>query len=202
LTSFSSAFFEIRSTIFDVLVIDLNLNKNLKNGIQNYSKGEKYNQGRLELLGRIGADFNHYQKETNGKPFLLHTEKEISFSHSKNLMAIQVSQAFSPGIDVELIREKIKIVSQKFLHQSEFFDDSFVALHIIWGAKEAIYKHWSLKSLSLISDIRIMPFEKKESGEISGILFPNTNKERHFKLDYHIINGFCLVYITQVILPT
>jgi 4'-phosphopantetheinyl transferase EntD len=189
-------FFQIKNPNFTVIAVDLN---DESIGIKkNDSFSEKYQIGRIELLKQIGENPDQYLKDSNGKPTLFNSKQEISFSHSKNLMAIQSSQSFSPGIDVEKMREKIIPISKRFLDNSEKFDNSLEALHILWGAKEAIYKHWSKRALSLIEDIRIQPFEKKNNGKIYGKLFPNQKNERQIELKYHILDGFCLVYITQV----
>lgn len=159
---------------------------------------DRYQIAKFELIKRIEENPNHYLKENNGRPTLVNSNTKISFSHSKNMMAIQASKNFSPGVDVELMREKIVPISKRFLHENEKFDSSLEALHIIWGAKEAIYKHWSKRALSFIDDIRILPFVKSQNGSIIGKLFPNQTNERQIQLDYHFLDRFCLVYITQV----
>jgi homoserine trans-succinylase len=64
------------------------------------------------------------------------------------------------------------------------------ALHIYWGAKEAIYKFYGLKTTNIKTDIYILPFEISKSGKLIG-KFKN---EKVVNLNYEVTEEYVLVY--------
>lgn len=82
----------------------------------------------------------------NGKPILISPNYYFSLSHSKNFVAVIISQNKEVGIDIEKIRSNMDILKEKFLSGKELktinTSDNFL-LHFYWGAKEAIYKIYS-----------------------------------------------------------
>ncbi len=88
----------------------------------------------------------------NGEPFLEPRDFEISITHSFPCAALAISKR-KIGIDLELMKEKIKLIRNKFiLHENAFIteDKEVEYLTIIWSIKEALYKihhskYWSLK---------------------------------------------------------
>ena len=78
----------------------------------------------------------------SGAPVLSGIEMEISISHSNDLYAIYLSKLDEVGVDVQVIREKIYNGRSYFVNDSEEsqFEMNSKNLHLIWSAKEAIYK--------------------------------------------------------------
>ncbi len=94
------------------------------------------------LLGQPEIFITYGEK---GEPFLPHCH--ISFSHTKELVAVAVSAQYPVGVDIEKIQEKIlglhsKFVSEKELTPKEF--ESSEAITRIWTSKEAVYKLFHL----------------------------------------------------------
>lgn len=114
----------------------------------------------FELAGY--SDFDLYYDEF-GKPHL-YDGKHISITHSHQFSAIILSDEVV-GIDIELQREKIIRIADKFV-DSEF---SFLnieektayirKLTVIWGAKEAIFKIRNERGISFKDHIKVCPFE-------------------------------------------
>lgn len=78
-----------------------------------------------------------------GKPYFLNLpNRNISISHSKNYVAVMLSDKNQKiGIDIETIAERIEKVTHKFLSPSELlWVDNQEFMTICWGAKEAIFK--------------------------------------------------------------
>lgn len=95
----------------------------------------------------------------HGKPYLSDiSEKNISISHSKNYVAIILSNnTVKIGIDIESIAERIEKIVHKFLTPSEVsWADSQEIMTICWGAKEAIFKIY--ETALDFHDILIKPF--------------------------------------------
>lgn len=122
-----------------------------------------------KLLKHAGYSDLDLMYSENGKPMLL-DGNHISITHSFDFSAIIISDR-NTGIDLEQQREKIIRIAHKFTDfGSEFFDKSnkkqtIRQLTAIWGIKEAIYKFYSIKGLSLKDHINVLPFDV-EKGEI------------------------------------
>lgn len=103
-----------------------------------------------KLIQKLGFK-NEIDHHDNGQPFLInHPDLFVSISHSNGYVALVVA-AHPIGIDIETPHPKIQQGSDYFLNSNEqIFRENLEHLHLIWGAKEAIYK---LKS-GLITDLR------------------------------------------------
>jgi len=97
-----------------------------------------------KLLQQAGySDFNlHY--DAFGKPYF-EDGRHLSISHSHEFSTIILSHR-NTGIDLEMQREKIKVIAHKFAEaESDFLKpeatDYIQKLTVIWGAKEAIFQN-------------------------------------------------------------
>ncbi len=118
---------------------------------------------RYALLQLYSEEFVDISYDLNGKPLLTHfPTKEISISHSGDKMALYISEN-SIGLDIQFYTDKIVKVQKKYLHISELAyietGDTFKKLHIIWAAKESLYKYYSKKNLSFKNQIWIEDFK-------------------------------------------
>lgn len=113
----------------------------------------------LQSAGYTDYDL-HY--DANGKPALA-DGKHISITHSFEFSAIIIS-TWNAGIDIEMQREKIMRIADKFIGTEFSFlnkEDHYIKhLSIIWGAKEALYKMCNSRSLSFKQDMHIQDFTK------------------------------------------
>jgi 4'-phosphopantetheinyl transferase len=108
------------------------------------------------------TDFDLYYDEF-GKPHL-HDGKYISITHSHQFSAIILSDDVV-GIDIELQREKIIRIADKFADTEFSFlkpeekTEYIRKLTVIWGAKEAIFKIRNEKGISFRDHIKVNTFE-------------------------------------------
>ena len=150
-----------------------------------------------KLMQEIGhTDLDLYYDEF-GKPHL-HGEKHISITHSHEFSAIIVSDK-TVGIDIELQREKIIRIADKFINQNELqrlkssnSEDYIKKLTVKWGAKEAIFKIRNEKGISFKDHIKVNAFEIQDASAIAELHFDNIIKE--FKIYFEEIEDFTLVY--------
>ncbi|CAM2867205.1 Phosphopantetheinyl transferase [Flavobacterium succinicans] len=150
-----------------------------------------------KLLAVAGyTDFDLFYDAT-GKPHLKDA-KYISITHSHEFAAIIVSDQ-AVGIDIELQREKIIRIADKFVDTEElsrlksFSIDDFVRiLTVKWGAKEAIFKICNEKGISFKNHIKVSPFEldKKETTAILDF----EKKQQCFTICFDEFDSFTLVY--------
>jgi phosphopantetheinyl transferase len=149
------------------------------------------------LIQEIGiTDFDLHYDEF-GKPYLSN-HRYISITHSHNFAAIIISEQ-TVGIDIELQREKIIRIADKFVNEKELkrlqsFDtpDYIKKLTVKWGAKEAIFKIRNEKGISFKDHIQVAPFSLTENQTQACLLFGDL--EIQFAIHYLEIENFTLVY--------
>ena len=150
-----------------------------------------------KLLQEAGySDFDLYYDES-GKPHLK-DGKFISISHSHELSAIIISDQ-KTGIDIEMQREKIiriadKFVNNKELHRLKSFDDQdyIKKLTVKWGAKEAIFKIRNEPGISFKDHIQVNSFEIRDKKTTALLEIENTKQQ--FSIYFEEIENFTLVY--------
>lgn len=153
-----------------------------------------------KLLQETGhTDLDLYYDEF-GKPHL-HGEKHLSITHSHNYSAIIISDE-TVGIDIELQREKIIRIADKFCDSEfQFLAPSLITektqeyirkLTVIWGAKEAIFKIRNEKGISFKDHIKVNTFHLKNKEVTAQLHFDSLIKD--FKVHFEEIENFTLVY--------
>lgn len=181
---------------FDGLSKDMLLTERSKNRIQSM-KSELHQRGFLSvrhLLKEAGySDFDLFYNG-NGKPHLT-DGKHISITHSFTFSALIVSDV-EVGIDIEMNREKIKIIQHKFVNFERGFihkDDNYIQqLTVIWGAKESLYKIYPHGGLTFKNDIDIDSFQISDKKTTGFIKVKDWNK--HYHIHFEQIENFTLVY--------
>lgn len=150
-----------------------------------------------KLIQELGyTDFDLYYDQF-GKPHLK-DEKHISITHSHEFSAIIISDK-TAGIDIELQREKIIRIADKFVNKKEAnrlrsIDtlDCIKKLTVKWGAKEAIFKIRNEQGISFKDHIKVNTFEMEDAQTIAQLNFDGLSKE--FKIYFEEIENFTLVY--------
>ncbi|MES2828649.1 MAG: 4'-phosphopantetheinyl transferase superfamily protein [Bacteroidota bacterium] len=129
------------------------------------------------LLLRTMLNTSEYidcQMDEHGKPYLPNLGYHISLSHSYDYAAVIVGKTKKVGVDIELIKHKIKTIRHKFLSDLELaqkqIGENVNGLYVCWCAKEAIYKWHGKKGLEFRQHIHIKPFKLKEEGELHAIV--------------------------------
>ena len=129
------------------------------------------------LLLRIMLNTSDYidcQMDDHGKPYLVNSTMQISLSHSYDYAAVIISKDKKVGVDIELIKHRIKSIKHKFLSDLELaqkqIGDNTNGLYVSWCAKEAIYKWNGRKGLEFKQHIHIKPFKLKEEGTLQALV--------------------------------
>lgn len=162
-------------------------------------KSEQHQRGFLSVRKLFEAagytDFDVTYDKT-GKPHLPDGH-HISISHSHGFSAIIVSDV-TVGIDLELMRDKIVRIADKFTSEEEetYLDrnseDYVSKLTVIWGVKEAIFKIRNEIGISFKDHITTFTFDIN-SGQASARLdFENVH--RHFDVKFQYVEDHMLVY--------
>jgi len=165
-------------------------------------KSELHQRGFLsvrKLLNEAGyTDFDLYYDEF-GKPHL-QDGKYISITHSYQFSSIIISEE-TVGIDIELQREKIIRIADKFCDtEFQYLDrkkttEYIKKLTVIWGAKEAIFKIRNEKGISFKDHIAVNEFDLNQTQAIANLHFGGLHKE--FNIYFEEMEGFTLVYALE-----
>jgi len=112
--------------------------------------------------------------DIHGKPYLVNLPYHISFSHSFDYAAVMMSRNAPVGIDIELIKEKVERIAEKFMRPSEMAfieeDHKIEHLYVCWCAKEAVYKCYGQKEVSFLDNILLKSFEFSVEGSLDAQL--------------------------------
>jgi len=115
--------------------------------------------------------------------------KHISISHSKELVAVIISDK-KTGLDIEEISEKSLRLASKFVSEKNLIKLNKEKGTLIWCIKEAIYKWHQKGGVDFIKDIVIPEFFAKEHGTVTAYF-----RKKELNLNYLKINNHYLVYV-------
>jgi len=119
------------------------------------------------LIQEMGFTDHEMHYDEFGKPYF-NCHNHISITHSHDFAAIIISDE-TVGIDMELQREKILRIADKFVDTETRYlntqnkEDYIKELTVIWGAKEAIFKIRNEKGISFKDHIRVNAFSLDEN---------------------------------------
>jgi phosphopantetheine--protein transferase-like protein len=109
-----------------------------------------------------------------------------------------MSKTAPVGIDVELIKEKVERIVEKFLQPKEiaFIEKKHKIphLYICWCAKEAIYKCYGQKEVSFMDNISLAPFDFSETGSLQAHLLKGT-VDKTYKVEYMRYEDYMIGYV-------
>jgi 4'-phosphopantetheinyl transferase len=133
-----------------------------------------------------------------GKPSIKGEACHISISHSHDKLAIISNEAAPTGVDVELIRDKVLKIKDKFLSAEELNEanDNVEKLIIYWAAKEALYKLYGLKEVEFAKHLYVHPFDLSFPGKLTGEIRLEKFQKK-FNLHYEKLEDYMLVYILE-----
>lgn len=135
--------------------------------------------------------------DANGKPGLEGSAQHISISHSGEYIAM-IRDDRPTGIDIERIHPKIEKIASKFLSDAEMTHaltgPQPERLHAYWCIKEATYKVYGKKGVSLKSNIFVENFEYAPGSEAVCRLEHEGNT-LVCKLNYAVYENFMLAWV-------
>jgi 4'-phosphopantetheinyl transferase len=131
-------------------------------------------------------EFIDCKVDTHGKPYLVNLPYHISLSHSFDYAAVMMSKSAPVGIDIELVKDKVERIAERFMSPAElaFINNDankINQLYVCWCAKEAVYKCYGQKEVSFLDNIMLKPF----NFEGHGVAEARLDKEE-IKLDYEV----------------
>ena len=101
------------------------------------------------------------------KPYIAGSETEISMSHSGEYVCVYLRGGKSVGVDIQQMKPSISKGAFYFLNEQELgWADlgNNVQMHLIWSAKEAVFKYAGDASIDLKKHIIIHAFSGNQNG--------------------------------------
>ena len=179
------------------------VSKEILSSSQAVQKGYKksHSEACRELIKTItGWESVTVLKDEFGKPYLKDSKSEISFSHSGSYAAAIYNTADPVGIDIQEIKDKIIQIGPKFASEKEFEyitnEHQIKMLHVIWGAKESMFKKYGKGEVLFKEHIFVHPFRLNEKGDVT-VSFTKENNDEIYTFKYQFYKNYCLVYSTS-----
>jgi len=135
-------------------------------------------------------------KDEAGKPHLRDSVFHISISHTTNYAAA-IAHPNPCGVDVQRIVPRIRRLAGKFVGPGEQIqltpEFELLQLHLIWSAKEAMYKAFGRRQLDFKEHL-FVDFGVFNAATTSGTAFLKKAKvEMLFDLNFKVFDEFVLV---------
>ncbi len=143
-------------------------------------------------------------KDEFGKPYIDDSDHYISFSHSHGMSAAIASPKVV-GVDIQFIVSKIDRIAPKFMNAEEWklmetLDPSqhIEYMHIIWGAKESLFKAYGKKSVDFKKHINVKISEGEDLLTDFTAEFRKEDHQADYQLAAQKIDSHILVYAQEI----
>lgn len=154
-----------------------------------------------ELLFRI-AGLNERVEclyDEFGKPYLKGSDKFISVSHSASWCSAMISDQ-SCGVDIQVYSHTVERIVHKFLSAAEFEEkgplkNRWHQLHLLWGAKECMYKAYGKKKLEFREHIHIRDYIEQENKALGEIVYEGIHL--YYDIYYRMLPEAAWVFCVQ-----
>ena len=150
-----------------------------------------------KLIGLINPDLRISYKENIP---ILSDNRNISISHSDEIVTVLISKENGIGVDVEKINNKVHSVASKFLSSNEiqFFEKEPSTRQLIraWTAKEAVYKALRKPGINFSDNIILDKFNDKAKS--ANAKFISSDQETTFKLYFYDLDDYCLTIAQEI----
>ena len=151
---------------------------------------------RALLALRPDAAGERLRKDRYGKPHLPDGD-HLSLTHSHGHAAALVAPA-PCGVDLQLRVARITRLRAKFERTDErafvaAAADEVAALHVLWGAKESLYKLWGRRGVDWHADLVVCPFAHSPTGGTFAAEVRKGGRVIAAAVRYWWVGEFCLV---------
>jgi len=151
---------------------------------------------RIMLRQTLGTTAQILYDESRN-PSIKDSKYNISISHCKDYVAIYLDATEYIGIDIELFRENIKKIANKFLSKIELeqipIDNPISKLTACWCIKETMYKYYSNKQLDFKKHLSIDAFNLALNGTVWTSILKKGYK-KVFPVNYIIEKDHCFAF--------
>lgn len=133
-----------------------------------------------------------------GKPYLKGIDKHISISHSELWCAAMISD-YACGVDIQVYSDTVLRIADRFLTpidiaSAQKANNSLQYTHVLWGAKECIYKAYGKKKLGFREHIFIHSLHEDEGYGLGAINYEGIRLtyDIYFKILPEVVWVYCI----------
>ena len=157
--------------------------------------GSVHNIAARVLAHTVCPDFDILEKDEYGKPYFDSEDHKISITHSGKFAGFMYTKERDCGLDMEEITERVRRIQSKFVREDEaaFLADDLRGLYILWCAKEAMYKHYGLKSLDFKKHMKLDYQKLTETGKLIGHIVKD-EYSRTLELEYSFFDNYLILH--------
>lgn len=147
------------------------------------------------LLKTLLGEEKMISYQSNGKPYFEDRSVNISISHTKDYVAIILSQSPLLGIDIEYTSDRVKRIRSRFISDVEYIDPENETLHLLlhWSAKETMYKALSREKIDLKNNFHIKKFVPQSQGFFEA-QETFTEDSLNFRIQYIVTDDYVVTY--------
>ena len=142
-------------------------------------------------------------KNEHGKPVMINSDYHISLSHSVDRTAVIASKS-SVGIDIQKVVSKIGRIAIKFCNDQEIEhipegdNQALLYYHIIWGAKECIYKSYGKRKVDFKGHMTISDVSKNLTSGIAKGQIEIGEFQATYDIEFHLMDDYMIVTSIEV----
>ena len=146
---------------------------------------------RVLLSEMVGRPID-LQKDSNGKPSIPNSNKQVSISHTVGYAAVMLGK--KTAIDVQEFRPKIINMADRFLDEREKeMAPDIEHVTLLWAAKETIYKYNGKPGLDFRDPISILRINERTMETV----FLFNGRLTNLTLGWKILEGAVLVWLEE-----
>ncbi len=147
--------------------------------------------GEPQRMGCVYDDF--------GKPILRGSDKHISISHSELWCSAMISDR-PCGVDIQIYSYTVKRIAERFLTEDEIkvafaTKHALSYLHLLWGAKECMYKAYGKRKLGFREHIHVGAFNPVSGTGQGEIRYEGLHL--HYELYYRMLPEVAWVFCCE-----
>lgn len=139
------------------------------------------------------------------KPFLPNEQYHFSISHCGYYAAAIVSSTYRVGIDIEMISEKAERIAHKFVHEDEeqliinskLETENRKLLTLLWSAKEALFKWYSLGEVDFQEHIQLHNIIQKQNNRFILPFVFKKDKPVELNITSEVFNDLVLSWVCE-----
>ena len=147
------------------------------------------------ILKELSIDDQDLLYDESGKPFFIDGQN-ISFSHSDKYAAVIIGKQMI-GIDIEIRRDRILKIKEKFLGIELNYPGGLNAdkALIYWSIKESIFKTVGNSGIDFKKNILVLPLNLKKN--ITKSWFIDDHEIYSFETHFKITKKYTLAYVIK-----
>ncbi len=149
-----------------------------------------------KLMESQGQAYPGIHKDECSKPLLYNSRYHVSLSHAIRYAIGMIHPSGAVGIDMETPREQLRRIAKKYLSSQErkYYPNDLDTLTILWVIKEALYKLYGKRQLSLRYHMGVEALSGKPEGIARAWMEPPGQPRVYYQVYYRAWEEYYIAY--------